>query len=404
MTDGYYCNLCNKYFHKKSKNRHIKSFHSNSNGNGNGNSNGNSNSNIIPNLYYETELNYLKKRNQDLESIIAKFNIETNKFITDYRNKINLHYDEIIENLKSCVLNQDVEIEKQGQQQQQQQQQQQFQPDLDSPDLEINTIKMEEEEEEFNPVHKINKITFNHHINLPRCFRMLIIGSSGSGKTNLLLRMLLTDGFLDYDNLIIFSKTLNQPEYQYILHGFENNLSKKSIRYIFNNQETLFDEDTSMLNAEPRSIEEVIEQYALNNPEDTSINVQFYNNVDQVMPPEQLPKNKKNLIIFNDCINEKNQNIMENYFTRGRHSNTNVIYLSQSWFDLDKRSIRGNSNYIILFKLNKRDKSLLHSDLLSNTINKEEFDDLTKVWNQKYKYLAFNTEGEMKIRDNVFKY
>ena len=116
MTDGYYCSLCNKYFHIKSKNRHIKSFHSNTNSNTNSNSNINSNKQqsslgrpsvldiqsseavIIPNLYYETELNYLKKRNQDLESIITKFNIETNKFITDYRNKINLHYDEIIRN------------------------------------------------------------------------------------------------------------------------------------------------------------------------------------------------------------------------------------------------------------------------------------------------------------------
>jgi len=33
--------------------------------------------------------------------------------------------------------------------------------------------------------------------------------------------------FLDYDNLIIFSKTLSQPEYQIILNGCENNLSKK---------------------------------------------------------------------------------------------------------------------------------------------------------------------------------
>jgi len=95
---------------------------------------------------------------------------------------------------------------------------------------------------------------------------------------------------------------------------------------------------------------------------------------------------------------------MEKYFTRGRHQNVNVIYLSQSWFDLDKRSIRANSNYIILFKLNKRDKSLIHSDLLSNEIDKEEFDDLTKIWSEKYKCIAFNTEGYLIIRNDVFKY
>jgi len=94
---------------------------------------------------------------------------------------------------------------------------------------------------------------------------MLIVGSSGCGKTNLLLRMLLTDNFLDYDNLIIFSKTLSQPEYQIILNGYENNLSKKSIRYIFNNQESLFsqDDEKSIGFAEIPSIEDVVEQYAL---------------------------------------------------------------------------------------------------------------------------------------------
>ena len=71
---------------------------------------------------------------------------------------------------------------------------------------------------------------------------------------------------------------------------------------------------------------------------------------------------------------------------------------------MDKRSIRANSNYVILFKLNKKDKALIYSDLLSNTINKEEFDDLTQIWNQKYKYIAFNTEGDIIIRDNIFKY
>ena len=252
----------------------------------------------------------------------------------------------------------------------------------------------------FNPVFKMNKINFSHHPNLPQCFRMLIVGSSGCGKTNLLLRMLLTDDFLDFNNLIIFSKTLSQPEYQIVFNGFDNNLSKKSIRYIFENQETLFKAEAGEL----RSIEEVVEQYALKHPEHSDITIKFFNNVNDVIPPEKLPKNKKNLIVFDDCINEKNQNIMEKYFTRGRHQNVNVIYLSQSWFDLDKRSIRANSNYVILFKLTKKDKSLIYSDLLSNEIEPDEFTDLTKVWQERYGYLAFNREGDIVIRNDIFGY
>ena len=91
-------------------------------------------------------------------------------------------------------------------------------------------------------------------------------------------------------------------------------------------------------------------------------------------------------------------------FHKGRHQNVNVIYLSQSWFDLDKRSIRANSNYVILFKLTKKDKSLIYSDLLSNEIEPDEFNDLTKVWQERYGYLAFNREGDLVIRNDIFGY
>jgi len=47
---------------------------------------------------------------------------------------------------------------------------------------------------------------------------MLISGSSGCGKTNLLLRMLLNDNFLDYDNLLLLRKNIISPEYEIILN------------------------------------------------------------------------------------------------------------------------------------------------------------------------------------------
>ena len=42
-------------------------------------------------------------------------------------------------------------------------------------------------------------------------FRMLICGNSGSGKTNLLLHMLLS--LLCYDEIFLYAKNLNQEKY-----------------------------------------------------------------------------------------------------------------------------------------------------------------------------------------------
>jgi ABC-type glutathione transport system ATPase component len=48
---------------------------------------------------------------------------------------------------------------------------------------------------------------FNNPL-LPRSIRGLIVGKSGCGKTTLLLNLLLRPGWLDFDNLQVFGKSL----------------------------------------------------------------------------------------------------------------------------------------------------------------------------------------------------
>ena len=72
------------------------------------------------------------------------------------------------------------------------------------------------------------RVKFNNHENLPNSFRMLIIGSSGCGKTTLLFYMLLEPNFIDYNNLLIFTTTPEQQDYQLLYHGFLNNLLLKN--------------------------------------------------------------------------------------------------------------------------------------------------------------------------------
>ncbi len=54
-----------------------------------------------------------------------------------------------------------------------------------------------------------NRTQWNHHPNIPGSFRMLIVGASRSGKTALLLSMLIEPDFLDYNNLIIFTTRIS---------------------------------------------------------------------------------------------------------------------------------------------------------------------------------------------------
>src|SRR5436853_274950 len=82
-----------------------------------------------------------------------------------------------------------------------------------------------------------NRIKFNHNENLPNSFRMLIVGSSGAGKTSFLFQMLLESNFIDYNALYIFTTTPNQQEYELLNHGFSNGLSKEQIASIALNQD-----------------------------------------------------------------------------------------------------------------------------------------------------------------------
>src|SRR5688572_22618359 len=74
---------------------------------------------------------------------------------------------------------------------------------------------------------------------LPRSIRGLIIGKSQCGKTTLLLNLLLRPGWLDYDNLQVFGRSLFQPEYKILKKSFEEKLPKEAIIKLFDNRDEI---------------------------------------------------------------------------------------------------------------------------------------------------------------------
>ena len=198
--------------------------------------------------------------------------------------------------------------------------------------------------------------------------------------------------FLDYNSLYIFSPSLYQDEYQLLIHGFKNKLKKEHIIQLINKQFILGESDPKFLSEQFSEILEDDEKWL-------DIEIHFYENGKDVPKPEDINnnRNKKPFFIFDDCMLGPQSNI-EEYFTRGRHSNINCLYISQSYYKLPKKSIRDNANFLMLFQLNKRDLQNIHNDLCSQDI--EQYDTFkrfaNKVWDQKYNFMVIDRFNEDK--------
>ena len=136
-----------------------------------------------------------------------------------------------------------------------------------------------------------------HGIQVP--FRILIVGSSGSMKTNTALNILKQMNGT-FEKLIVCCKSKEEALY---------NLLEKKLKD----------------------------------------GIKFYEN--GIVPPiDEFSGKEQVCIIFDDLMTLKNQNSIVEYFIRGRKKKISCMYLTQSYYKCPK-TIRLNCNYIILKKL-----------------------------------------------------
>ena len=84
------------------------------------------------------------------------------------------------------------------------------------------------------------------------------------------------------------------------------------------------------------------------------------------------------IIVFDDILGSSNSRFIDQFFIRGLHNNVDIYYLSQSYFDLPKITIRNNSNKKILFNQTLKDIEHLYRDVASYDMNYDEFKDLCR--------------------------
>ena len=154
---------------------------------------------------------------------------------------------------------------------------------------------------------------------------MLIIGSSGSGKTNVLFNLIQQDNRSLIDKIYLYAKDLSERKYQFLI--------KKG-------------EDAGIQNLNDPS---AFIEYS-NPMDDVCNNIVDYN-----------PKRKRKiLIVFDDMIadimtNRKFQAIIKELFIRCRKLNISLVFITQPYFNVPKE-VRLNSTHCLIMKIhNKRE-------------------------------------------------
>ena len=152
--------------------------------------------------------------------------------------------------------------------------------------------------------------------------RILIIGGSGSGKTNALLNLI--DNQPDIDEIYLYEKDPYEAKCRYFIK------KREKLRLDHFNDSEAFTE-------------------YLNNMQDVYTNIEEYN----------LRKKGKVSIIFDDMIadmiNNKKVNLVETeLFIRGRKLNISIVFNTQSYFKVPQE-VRLNTTRFFIMKIpNKR--------------------------------------------------
>ena len=166
-----------------------------------------------------------------------------------------------------------------------------------------------------------------HNLNWPYIpdhpYRILIIGGSGSGKTNTLLNLI--NNQPDIDKIYLYAKDPYEDKYQYLIN------KRKGVGINHFNEPKAFIEYSNDMH-------------------------DVYNNINDYNPD----KENKILIVFDDMIadminNKKLNPIVIELFIRGRKSNISLVFIMQSYFKVP-RDVRLNTTHLFIMKFpNKRE-------------------------------------------------
>ena len=223
-----------------------------------------------------------------------------------------------------------------------------------------------------------NENKINHNPNWPYIpdhpYRILIIGGSGSGKTNALLNLI--NNQPDIDKIYLYAKDPYEDKYQLLINKRES----MGLKY-FNNPKAFIEYSNDMY--------------------DIYKNINDYN----------LDKENKILTVFDnmiaDMINNKKQNsIVTELFIRDRTLNISLVFITQSYFKVPK-DVRLNTTHFFIMKIpNKRELQQIAISHSSDIDFKDFINIYKKCTDRPYSFLVndttFASNDPPRFRKNLY--
>ena len=204
-------------------------------------------------------------------------------------------------------------------------------------------------------------------------YRILIIGGSGSGKTNALLNLI--NNQPDIDKIYLYAKDPYEKKYQYLINKRES----VGLNH-FSNPKAFMGYSNDMQNV--------------------------YKNIEDYNPI----KKRKVLITFDDMLvdmisNNKLNPIVTELFIRGRKLNISIVFITQSYFKVPK-DVRLNSAHFFIMKIiNKRELLQITLNLSSDIEFKDFMNIYKKCTKEPYSFLVNDTtspsDNPLRFRKNL---
>lgn len=184
---------------------------------------------------------------------------------------------------------------------------------------------------------------------LPDSIRCIIAGPSNCGKTNLLVSLIESENGLKFENIYIYSKTLEQDKYKYLRNLL---MPIKGLGFY------------------------------------------TFSSSDKVISPKEAKRNS--IIIFDDVICDKSQENIRNYYCLGRHRNIDCFYLTQTYTRVSKHLIRDNCNFLVLFRQDDMNLKHVYSDMgVACDMKFSEFREFClDCWREKYGFAVISLDNE----------